>query len=220
MSLLSRPTDNCPICSNLEESTISRILALIQKKSYAKNSLIFDQDQQISGLYLIGKGSVKVSKISAGGKEIVLRILKAGETFGETSLLESNPPTDTIATLENSEIFYLAKRDLEPLLRQKPQLYQSVVSSLIRWMQNLNEVIENMNAASAKEKVLLYLVRLRKEQAQDIIQLDKKKHDVALMLGLRPETFSRTLAQLEEEGIIRLNHKQIVITKEFPSEPI
>lgn len=208
---MDRPTDHCPICANLEEAIITRILTLMQKRSYAKQTLILEQQESSKGLYLIAKGSVKVSKISPAGKEIVLQILKAGQTFGETSVLGQDFEADNITAMEASEIFYLSKRDLEPLLKEKPQLYQSVVASLIRWMQNLNSVIENINITSAKDRVLLYLNRLQKEQAQSTLKLDKKKYDVALMLGLRPETFSRTLTELEEEGVIKMNHKEIKI---------
>lgn len=212
---MDRPTDKCPICSSQESNTIDQILTIMQKKTYAKNAMILDQTEIATGLYLIAKGAVKVSKISSLGKEIVLQILKTGDTFGEGSLLGQENQGNTITVIENCEIFYLSKRDLEPLLLKKPQLYQSVVASLIRWTQNLNSVIENINTPSAKDRVLLYLARLKKEQPhQNILQLDHKKHDVALMLGLRPETFSRALTELEDEGIIKMNHKQIQILAE------
>lgn len=211
---MDRPTDKCPICSSQEENTITQILPIIQKRSFGKNALILDQAGQATGLYLIAKGSVKISKISAGGKEIVLQILKDGDTFGQASLLGEDTQVDTVTAVDNCEVFYLSKKDLEPLLLQKPRLYQAVVASLVRWMQNLNSVIENINTPSAKERVLLYLTRLKKEQRQSVLHLDHKKYDVALMLGLRPETFSRTLTELEEDGIIKMNHKQIEIIAE------
>ena len=92
-----------------------------------------------------------------------------------------------------------------------PELYQSVVQSLIRWMDKLHLVIENISLSSARGRVVTYLTRLEKEQQASTIRLNGKKHEVALMLGLRPETFSRTLTELETEGLIKLDHKQIHI---------
>ncbi|MFS4457891.1 Crp/Fnr family transcriptional regulator [Bdellovibrio sp. HCB2-146] len=208
-----RPTDKCPICSSHEEKVTSQVLKLLQKKQYAKNSMIFEQQEDAKGLFLVEKGSVKISKISAAGKEIVLQIVNAGNTFGEGSLLGQEKYADNATALEASTIFYLAKKDFQAILSENPSLYESVVKSLVRWMNNLNQVIENINTPSAKERVLLYLTRLREEQGQPLVQLSGKKHDVALMLGLRPETFSRTLADLEEEGVITMNHKMIQIMK-------
>ncbi|WP_374030664.1 Crp/Fnr family transcriptional regulator [Bdellovibrio bacteriovorus] len=78
-------------------------------------------------------------------------------------------------------------------------------------MANLNNVIENINTPSAKERVWTYLCRLQTEQNKEVVQLSGKKHEVALMLGLRPETFSRALAELENDGHIKMNHKQVQI---------
>lgn len=207
----ARPTDNCPICATQEEKVIGKILSVIQKRSYLKNSLIFKQEEESHGLFLVSKGSVKISKISPAGKEIVLQVVNPGQTFGEGSLLGQSKQPDTASAVEATELFYLPKREFQGILVENPSLYQSVVDSLIRWMDNLNSVIENINTPSAKDRVQLYLERLQEQQQKPIIQLNGKKHDVALMLGLRPETFSRALSDLEAEGVIKMNHKQIQI---------
>ncbi|AHZ85090.1 Crp/Fnr family transcriptional regulator [Bdellovibrio bacteriovorus] len=203
--------DNCPICSTQEEDVTEQILSVIQKKTYPKNALLFEQEDESKGLFLITKGTVKISKISPNGKEIVLGLLGAGKTFGEGSLLGQDRQADTAATTEPTEVFYLPKKELQNILQKNPLLYQSVVASLVRWMANLNNVIENINTPSAKERVWSYLCRLQSEQNKPLLQLSGKKHEVALMLGLRPETFSRALAELENEGQIKMNHKQIQI---------
>ncbi|QDK44842.1 Crp/Fnr family transcriptional regulator [Bdellovibrio sp. ZAP7] len=212
-----RPTDNCPICSSHEEKVTNQVLNFLQKKTFAKNTMIFDQQEDARGLYLVAKGSVKISKVSPAGKEIVLQILGPGKTFGEGSILGQDKNADAATALEASEVFYIPKKDFQTILAESPLLYQSVVTSLVRWMDNLNTVIENINTPSAKDRVWMHICRLGEQQAKPLIKLDGKKHDVALMLGLRPETFSRALAELEEEGLIRMNHKQIQIIERVES---
>lgn len=208
-----RSVENCPICSSQEEKVISKILEVIQKKSFLKNSLIFEQDEESKGLFLITKGTVKISKISANGKEIVLGLLNSGMTFGEGSLLGQDKQADTATASDNVELLYLPKKEFQAILQQSPSLYQSVVTSLVKWMANLNAVIENINTPSAKDRVWTYLCRLQDEQKHQILQLGGKKHEVALMLGLRPETFSRTLSDMEADGMIKMNHKQIQLLR-------
>lgn len=206
-----KPVDNCPICSTQEEKVTERILGVIQKKTYTKNSIIFEQEEESRGLFLISKGTVKISKISPAGKEIVLGLLGPGNTFGEGSILGQEKQADTASASENTELFYLPKKEFQSILVENPPLYQSVVSSLVKWMANLNAVIENINTPSARDRVWTFLCRLQEEQKRPLLQLGAKKHEVALMLGLRPETFSRTLSDLESEGLIKMNHKQIQI---------
>lgn len=208
-----RPTDKCPICSTQEAKTTEQILAVLQSKKFPKNSVICEKDEDCGGLFLISKGSVRISKITANGKETLLEILAVGSTFGEASLLGQEKNQDTIWANEDCEVFYIPKKDFQPILETKPELYRSVVGSLIRWMNKLNSVIENISIASARDRVWAHLVRLQSEQQVSVVQLNGKKHEVALMLGLRPETFSRSLADLETEGAIKMNHKQIQILK-------
>ncbi|WP_374030663.1 Crp/Fnr family transcriptional regulator [Bdellovibrio bacteriovorus] len=102
--------DNCPICSSQEEKVTEQILSVIQKKSYPKNALVFEQEEESKGLFLITKGVVKISKISPSGKEIVLGLLGAGKTFGEGSLLGQDRQADTATTTEPTEVLYLPKK--------------------------------------------------------------------------------------------------------------
>ncbi|KYG62671.1 transcriptional regulator [Bdellovibrio bacteriovorus] len=200
---------NCPICSSQEEKVISDLLSFMKKKKFAKNSLVFEAGEEINGLYLITSGSVKISKLSPSGKEIVLQILGEGKTFGEGSVLGQDRHGDTFVANENTEVMFLPKKEFQNIIQSNLSLYQAVVGSLIKWMNNLDVVIENINTPSAKDRVWLHLGRLQEQQKTPVIKLDGKKHDVALMLGLRPETFSRALAELESEGKIKMNHKQI-----------
>ncbi|WP_413943324.1 Crp/Fnr family transcriptional regulator [Bdellovibrio sp. HCB-162] len=204
-----KPTDNCPICSTQEEKITEQIIPLLQLKKFPKGALIFEQEYPSSGLYLIRKGSVKIFKLSPAGKEMLIEILGPQKTFGEAGLLGQDKNTETAMSAEESEIFFIPKSELQNVLNKNPQLYQSVVQALIRWMDKLHMVIENISLSSARDRVWTYLCRLQQEQNRPIIQLGGKKHEVALMLGLRPETFSRTLAELEAEGLIKMNHKQI-----------
>lgn len=200
---------NCPICASHEEKITDQIVGILQIKKIPKGNLIFEQNEPSVGLYLVRSGGVKISMLSPEGKEMVIEILHAGKTFGEAGLLGQPFHMASAVTTEDSEVIFLPKEQFQALLAKHPQLYQSVVQSLIRWMDTLHLVIENISLASARDRVLSYFTRLGKEQRTSRIHLNAKKHEVALMLGLRPETFSRTLAELEADGVIALNHKEI-----------
>jgi CRP/FNR family transcriptional regulator len=210
---MERPTDKCPICSTQEAVTTEQILKVLQKRTYPKHAVICEKDENCGGLYLIAEGSVRVSKITPAGKETLIQILSPGHTFGEAGLLGQEKNADTVFAAEDTQVFFIPKKDFEKILATNPDLYRSVVDSLIRWMNKLNMVIENISIASAKERVWAYLTRLQEEQQLPLIHLSGKKHEVALMLGLRPETFSRSLSELESDGAIKMNHKQIQILK-------
>jgi CRP/FNR family transcriptional regulator len=202
---------NCPICASHEEKITGEIINILQVKKIPKGTIIYEQGEASSGLYLVRSGGVKVSMLSPEGKEMLIEILHAGKTFGEAGLLGQPTNMSSASTTENSEIIFIPKTQFQGILSKHPQLYQSVVQSLIRWMDTLHLVIENISISSARDRVMSYFNRLEKEQHSSQIHLTAKKHEVALMLGLRPETFSRTLSELETDGFIVLNHKQVTV---------
>ena len=211
--LKGKPTDHCPICSSLEEKITSQILSVIKMKTFGRGHLICEQGSNVCGLFLINKGSVKVSRLSPHGKEVILDILHPGATFGEAGLLGAESLSNHITANEDSEVFFISHEDFQSILSENPELYKKVFNSLVRWMDKLNAIIENINNPSAKERVCQFIKRLGEEQNHSLIHLNGKKHEVAMMLGLRPETFSRALADLEKAEIIKMNHKQIQILK-------
>ena len=207
----SNPTEFCPICSTQQEQVTDQILQIVQKRSFPKDCVIFSQEQSAGGIYLIQSGTVKISRLSPQGKEIVIEMLSSGKTFGESGVFGQGHHAETATATENCELFVLPKAAFKGVLSSHPELYHSVVQTLCESMDRLNAVIENISTPSAKERVATYLKRLQQEQRNTLIHLTGKKHEVALMLGLRPETFSRALAELEATGIIKMNHKQIQI---------
>lgn len=207
----SNPTEFCPICSTHQEQITDQILQIVQKRIVPKDCVIFNQDQAAGGIYLIQKGTVKISRFSPQGKEIVIEMLSAGKTFGESGVFGQGRRAEAATATENCDLFVLPKAGFKEVLSSHPELYHSVVQSLCESMDRLNSVIENISTHSAKERVSTYLKRLQQDQQTTLIRLTGKKHEVALMLGLRPETFSRALADLESTGTIKMNHKQIQI---------
>lgn len=204
---------NCPICSSQEEAVVNKILSVLQHKKFSKNTIIIEQEEETQGLFLIHKGLVKISKLSPNGKELVLALLGERKTFGEAGLLGQDFHQEmATAASDNCELFFIPKNELIEIITKSPKLYQSVVTSLVRWISNLNQVIETISTPSAQERVMNYLYRLQEQQQNsEVLKLEGKKHEVAMMLGLRPETFSRTLSDLEEKKLIKMNHKQITI---------
>lgn len=211
--LTGRPTDNCPICHSLEEKITDQILSALKSKKFSRRSIICDQGGAAQGLYLISKGSVRVSRITPNGKEMILDILHPGAIFGEAGILGEDKSANQISSNEDAEVFYISHEAFQGILIENPEIYKNIFSSLVKWMDKLNSIIESINNPSAKDRVTTFLKKLSVEQNHALIHLNGKKHEVALMLGLRPETFSRVLSDLENSEIIKMNHKQIQILK-------
>jgi CRP-like cAMP-binding protein len=198
----------------MEETITEEILGSLSLVKHAKDSVVISGDEYSPGLFLIQKGRAKAHRLNSNGKELILHHFQAGDCFGERSAIDGAPQTDWVTAATDLTLYFLPKDRLHQILAKHPKLYPSVLRSICKWMDHLNVVIDSISLSSARERVAAFLKRLVIEQESELIRLPHKKHEVAMMLGLRPETFSRVLSEIESAGAIKLNHRQIQVIDE------
>ena len=88
---------------------------------YPKDTMIFSESQPGQELYIIQKGSVKITKI-VNDNEILIAILKAGDIFGEMSLLENKPRSATAIAYEDTVMMAVNKVNFQRMVSQQPQM--------------------------------------------------------------------------------------------------
>lgn len=80
-----------PLFSTLTDDEFNRLAHIFAVRAYSKNQIIFLEEETGSYMYLVLSGKVKVAKAGTGGKETILAIHRAGDFFGEMSLLDGKP---------------------------------------------------------------------------------------------------------------------------------
>ena len=76
-----------PLFDQLDEAEMTRISRAAREKSYPKSNVILFEDDPGDALYVVLSGQVKVVLIGEDGREVILSMLKAGDFFGEMSLM-------------------------------------------------------------------------------------------------------------------------------------
>lgn len=90
--------------------------------SFEPGEIIVSENQPGDSLFVLANGSVRVYVRSATGGNKQVRILEAGEFFGEISLLSGKPRTATITAAEPAEILELDRKTLDAIAAQHPQV--------------------------------------------------------------------------------------------------
>ena len=93
---------NIPLFANLSDTELAQISAEASLKQFPKNKVILSDGEKSDSLYAIVAGKVKVLISDEDGKEIILAILGPGEFFGEMSVIDSQPRSATVITMESS----------------------------------------------------------------------------------------------------------------------
>lgn len=121
---------NIPLFKTLDSKELEVMAKIVKEETYPSEEIIFSENMQGNRLYIIKKGTVKVSKTLREGERQNLNILKENEFFGECSFIDSKPHTATAETIKNTELFVIEKADFDKLEQTNPMCGYKVIRTL------------------------------------------------------------------------------------------
>lgn len=209
-----------PLFEGLRDTELEEIAALAQRKSLKKNAFVVMSGEPGTAMYVILKGSVKVTLVSRDGREMILAILKAGETFGEMSLLDAEAKRSAdVVTLEPSEVLVLYRDDFLHYAQQNPRVLLNMARMLARRLRETDERLSSLVFLDVAGRVARYFLEVAREEGRRapegvLIPRTLKIEELAQFLGCSRETISRALKFLRQKGLIE-NRKDGVLLKSY-----
>jgi len=116
-------------------------------RTYRKNTMLFAEGEPGDELFIIQKGSIKITKI-VEHKEVLLAMLKPGDILGEMALLEGKPRAASALAYEDCDVMVVNKANFELMIKNQPQLIAKITTLLadrlwLIYKQLANTLIEN-----------------------------------------------------------------------------
>ena len=169
---------------------------------------LFTQGDDATAVFALETGRVKLVRYTGEGRMITFEVVRGGEILAESALFLNTYPCTAIAE-EASRVVIYPQEALRSALQNYPELAEELTMILITKMQTLKVRLEWFNSKSAHERLLQYLRFLSGNQT--VINLDRPLKEIAGELGFTPETLSRALARLEQQGAIARNGRSITL---------
>lgn len=196
-------------------AVIDEIVARAVPVRLARGDAVYRQGDLGDSLMVLLSGSLKVTNVTAEGKDIVLGFLKPGALFGEIAALDGRERTANVVALEACEAAAIYRRDLLPVLRANPDAMLALMDGLCARLRSTIRLVE-CHSLDTDARVADGLVRLCNEHGQpagSAIAIDLKltQRDLGNHLGLTRETVSRTLADFREAGLVEISGSTILI---------
>jgi CRP-like cAMP-binding protein len=188
------------------EHVIGPLLRSGHIKHFSKGQTIFQRGDPGDYLLLIVSGQVKISNVTAEGREIVLNLLGAGDLNGEIALLDGGQRTAAATALQDTEAFVLFRRDLLPLLRGNPEALLEIVAILCEKLRQTSQIVEDFQR-SMQNRLAAGLLRLVNQHGQNtgdgiVIDFALNQRDLGNYAGLSRENTNRVLRLLERANIL------------------
>ena len=174
---------------------------------FKKGEMIFSEGSVPNGLYCVSKGIVKLETTSARGDGHILRLIKAGDVLGYRSLFANESYSANAIAVEPVEACLIPREKIQDLCQRHPELalqfLKSVSSELRRSEERLVAAIDK----DATERVAEAILFLKDNFSSPIWT----RREIAEWAGTTPETVMRTLAALEDQGLIEQEGRKIEI---------
>jgi CRP/FNR family transcriptional regulator len=175
--------------------------------SFDAGRRIFDQGDPCPGMYIVGRGLVRVFRLSPNGKEHVLHLVSSGGTFAEVAAIGGFDCPAYAEAVEPTVCALLTGGDLMRLLRNDHEMTMQWLLGQAAWVRHLVTLLEDITLRDAVGRLARYLLDAADERG--VVVLPGLKKHLASHLNLTSETLSRTLRRLEEANLIERGDEQI-----------
>jgi CRP-like cAMP-binding protein len=116
----------------MDDADLVRLAAVCEERQIGEGTTVFIENMPGESLFLIRKGTIRVSKMFAEGDEQPLVVLGPAELLGEMAVVDGLPRAATARVVENAELISLKKRDFESLCQDHPALALKLVMNIVR----------------------------------------------------------------------------------------
>ena len=205
------------IFQHLDEESLWKISAIAIHRSYSKGTVLFSPEEN-NGLFLISEGKVKIYEISPSGKEQLHRVLSKGDFAGEDALFSTQKSFTFGEAITDVTACYIRREDFMELLMRYPSISLKLLEEFSRRMRLADHHATANNSESVMDRLVAYLQELSSAQDSDIVTLPMSMKELAAFLGTTPETLSRRMKTLEEQGFLKRSGRQITLCEHTTSE--
>lgn len=207
-----------PLFSNLSDDELAQISAEASLRQFPKNKVVINAGDKSDSLYIVVAGKVKVLISDEEGKEVILAILGPGEFFGEMSVIDSQPRSATVITMETTSLNVIAHTDFMRCLTNNPQIATTILRTMAKRLREADRRIESLALFDVYGRLARVLLELaRKDRDNNLVVSLLSQQDIANMVGASREMVNRILKDLAASGYIKVESKHIVINQALPS---
>jgi len=205
-----------PIFSELEGDHLTVILDMAVLKKHLKNTMIVLEEDQADTLFIIERGSVKITRLNEDGREVILALLGPSEFFGEMALLDGRGRSANVMALEDTVLFTINRRDFMDVLSRFPSISIQLLKAMTGRLRKSDQQIKSLSLSDAEHRIGITLHRISEDMG--VFKLGRVlvhnlpfQQDIANMAGTSRETVSRMLKNLESKGLIKRDGRSLII---------
>jgi len=185
---------------------ISHLGDHLRVRHFHRGNLLWREGDSEGMLVVLKTGRVKVYRLLPNGRAVTLYLFGPGDVFGFLPFLDGQGYPAYAQAIDDVEAEVMARSTLLRVLQADPDLAMTLISLLGQRLRTAFDQIRTLSTPGARARVAAALFALLSDTpattASGEVQLPVTAHEFAGALGLVPETYSRALTTLVQDGIL------------------
>ena len=178
-------------------------------RHFGAGEALFREGDPASEAFLLQEGRVRLLK-RVRTVERSLMVLKAGDLFGESALIDSSPRNSTSVALTDGTALVLDRSTFRPLLEHYPSIAIRLLEQLVRRVRDAEDQIELMMIKDNQSKIVAALLKLAQRNAGDA-EIPLSPLELASRVGLDVEGVKRGVQRLRDLQYVRIVEERVEI---------
>lgn len=203
--------------SSLKALTKDELLKLSDCKTshvIKKGNVIFEEGENVNGIYCIKDGICKLTKLSANGKDHIVKLVTKGELLGQRSMISDEPANLSAVALEDMQVCFIPKSEVMGYFNNNNQFSMKVMRTICSDLKESGDHMVNLAQKTVKERLaetLLYLYETFGKNDDNSLKVQLSRDELASIIGTATESCIRLLSDFKKLGLIELTGKKIVL---------
>jgi CRP-like cAMP-binding protein len=176
---------------------------------------LFSQGDPGNGVYCIKSGLIGLRRIDINGNSVLIRLSTAGTTVGYRTILTREAHVNSAEVLTPSVLCYIPRPKVEKLLKANPLLGERFLQHFFDdAVETENDYVRSLTMGMKSRFLHIILVFYERFGYQDengnaIVELPVKRGELAELVGVRPESISRLIDQLQADEVMRFKDRRV-----------
>jgi CRP/FNR family transcriptional regulator, cyclic AMP receptor protein len=207
-----------PLFEAMKPDELDEVLKLSSERRVPRGASLFQKGDAGSSMMAVLTGRVRVSSVSAEGKEITLNVINPGEVFGEIALLDGKPRSADCSAIEETMLLVLERRHFLPFLHRNEDLYLRLIAVLCEKLRRTSMALEELALFDLPARLARVLLKLAADYGRPVgkcvrIEWKISQRDLSNLVASSRESVNKQLKVWRDDGVVDLDGGYYVLRR-------
>jgi len=202
-----------PILNVLSDDERRSLMRVARRRKFARNEVIFHEGDPGDTLHLVAQGHVAIRVTTPLGDVATVRVLRAGEFFGELAVVLPAPRNATAVAVDAAETLAIHRSEFDALRDRHPAMQHVLVDALVSEVRRLAVQLLDALYVPVEKRVWRRLAELAQVFSDgENVTIPLTQEELAQVVGTTRPTMNRLLREGEAAGIVQVSRRRVEVT--------